>query len=418
MPTSSGAPPRGGRGDGRFRYRAATAAGGVVEGTLQAATREQAVEQLRRQQLVPVSVEAAGHDGAGLARPLFAGRGARRRDLSLWTRTLATLLEAGAPMDRGLAVAGAQVSHPGVVAAAADLRARVVAGGTLADAMRVHPAVFGPLHAAMVEAGEATGSLDRACLMLADYLDEDDAWRDQLQAALLYPVLMAIVATVGVLVLLLVVVPRFSSLLADLGGTLPLSTRLLVGVGGFVGTWWWLLGLGTALVVSAVATWLATPAATLAWHRTRLGWPVVGRLERAVATARFTRALGVLLQGGMPLLSAWRLAQGGVTNRALGQDLRAAAERVGRGEPVATATAGVLAPLATQLMAVGDESGQLAAMALRSATVHELEVKRTLRTIAGLVEPALIVLFGGLVGLVALAMLQAIYAVNAGIGVG
>lgn len=390
----------------------------MVEGTVQAPTREQAVEQLRRQQLVPVSVEAASTEGGGLARPLFAGRAARRRDLSLWTRTLATLLEAGAPMDRALSVAQAQVTHPAVGAAAADLRTRVLAGGTLADAMRAHPAVFGALHAAMVEAGEATGSLDRACGLLADYLDEDDAWRDQLQAALLYPVLMAVVATVGVLVLLLVVVPRFSVLLADLGGTLPLSTRLLVGVGQFVGGWWWLLLLGVTALVTGVTTWLATPAATAAFHRARLGWPVVGRLERAVATARFTRALGVLLQGGMPLLGAWRLAQGGVTNVALVTDLRAAAERVGRGEPIATATAGVLAPLATQLMAVGDESGQLDAMALRAATVHETQVQRTLRTVAGLIEPALIVLFGGLVGLVALAMLQAIYAVNAGVGVG
>ena len=400
----------------RFRDRAATPDGAMVEGVLDAPSREQALLQLRRQQLVPVLVEAAaGAAAAAAPLRLGLGRGARRRDLSLWTRTLATLLEAGAPMDRALAVALAQVNSPEVVAAATDVRRRVVAGGTLADAMRAHPAVFGAMHAAMIEAGEATGTLDRACEMLAGYLDEDDAWRDQLQAALLYPVLMAAVATVGVLVLLLVVVPRFSGLLADLGGTLPLSTRLLVGVGAVVGAWWWVILGVLVAAVAAVRTWLAAPAAQVAWHRTRLGWPVVGRLERAVATARFSRGLGVLLQGGLPLLTAWRLAQGGVTNRALQGDLRSAAERVGRGEPLAAATAGVLAPLATQLLAVGEESGKLDALALRAATVHEDLVRRTLRMVAGLVEPILILIFGGLVGLVALAMLQAIYAVNTGL---
>ncbi|MDX2183255.1 MAG: type II secretion system F family protein [Gemmatimonadaceae bacterium] len=398
----------------RYRYRAATTDGGMVEGVLQAASREQAVEHLRRQQLVPVTVDLTTPD-ASSGRGLGLLRGGSRRDLALWTRTLATLLAAGAPMDRALAVARTQVSHPGVAAAADDIRRRVVAGTSVGDAMRAHPEVFAPMHAAMIDAGEATGALDRACELLADYLDEDSAWREQLQTALLYPVLMSLVATLGTLVLLLVVVPRFSSLLSDLGGTLPLSTRVLVAVGTAVAQWWWLLLVGAVLVVAGGSAWLSTPAVRAALHAKRLSWPVIGDFERALATARFTRGLGVLLDGGLPLLSAWRLAQGGVTNVAIAAGLRRAADDVGRGVPVATATSSVLSPLASQLLAIGEESGQLAALALRAAATHERAVQRTLRVATGLIEPTLIVVFGGIVGLVALAMLQAIYAVNAGL---
>lgn len=397
----------------RFRYRAATATGAMVEGTLAAASRDHALDALRAQALVPVAVEPATDTGRGATRGLLAG--SVRRDRGVWVRTLATLTAAGTPMDRTLSVAADVVTHPAVVAAARDVRKRVVGGSPLADAMRAHPAVFLPLHAAMVEAGEATGTLSAACDLLARFLDDDDQWRDQLSAALLYPALMATVATAGVLVLLLVVVPRFAGLLNDLGGTLPWATQLLVGVGTLVQQWWWLLGVGGATAVVGGRAWLAQPSAQLAWHRARLSWPLVGPLERAIATARFTRGLGTLLSGGQPVLSAWRLAVGGVGNRSIALALREAERGIARGESVASVVRDVIAPLAVQLLAVGEEGGALDRMALQAAQAHEEQVRRSLRTLAALVEPAMILLFGAIVGLVALAMLQAIYAVNTGL---
>jgi type II secretory pathway component PulF len=368
------------------------------------------VEALRAQALVPVSVEATT-ERAGAS--WWSGN--RRRDRSVWVRTVATLSQAGTPMDRTLAVAHGVVAHPAVAAAALDIRRRVVGGATLADAMRAHPEEFLPLHAAMVEAGEATGTLASACTLLAQFLDDDDAWRDQLSAALLYPALMAVVAATGVLVLLLVVVPRFAGLLADLGGTLPWSTALLVGVGTAVGRWWWLGVLLASIATVVLRHWVTSPEGRLAFHAARLRWPVVGGLDRAVGTARFTRGLGTLLAGGQPVLAAWRLAREGVANVAMARDLAVAEQRVARGEPVAAATQGVLSPLAVQLLSVGEEGGQLEPLCAQAAHAHEEEVRRTLRTVAALVEPTMILLFGGIVGVVALAMLQAIYAVNTGL---
>lgn len=396
-----------------FRYRASTDTGAMVEGVLQAASRDAALRELRRQQLWPVSVDPV-ETRAPAATRFVSGASARRKSVAMWTRTLATLVDAGAPLDRALAVAQAQCTHKDVADSAHAIRRAVQGGASLAEAMRLQPTLFTALHTGVVRSGEASGSLDRSLDTLAGYLEEDEALRAQLSSALLYPALMAIVSSLGILILLLFVVPRFATLLADLGGTMPLSTKILVTVGAVVTKGWWILALLVALGVVAVRTLLASEEAQLAWHARRLRLPIVGGIERTLATARFTRALGLMLQGGLPLLPAMRLARTGVTNRAMVLELERATQNVVRGNGLASSLLGILTPMAVQLLAVGEESGRLDSLALRAASSHDEEVRRRLRTLASLLEPAMILLFGGVVGFVALAMLQAIYAVNAG----
>jgi general secretion pathway protein F len=396
-----------------FRYRASTDAGAMVDGVVRAASRDAALRELRRQQLWPVTVDPVESRAPASTR-FSTGASARRKSVAMWTRTLATLVDAGAPLDRALGVAQAQCTHQEVADAAHAIRRAVQGGVSLAEAMRLQPALFTSLHTGVVRSGEASGSLDRSLDTLAGYLEEDEALRAQLSSALLYPALMAIVSTLGVLVLLLFVVPRFATLLADLGGTMPLSTRILVTVGAIVTTGWWVLALVVVLVVVGVRTLLASEDAQLAWHARRLRLPVIGEIERTLATARFSRALGLMLQGGLPLLPAMRLARTGVTNRALVADLEKATQQVVRGNGLAPSLLGILTPMAVQLLAVGEESGRLESLALRAAGQHDEEVRQRLKRLASLLEPAMILLFGGVVGFVALAMLQAIYAVNAG----
>ena len=396
-----------------FRYRASTDAGAMVDGIVRASSRDAALRELRRQQLWPVAVEPVAP--AATSRPrTFGGASSRRRAVMLWTRTVATLLDAGAPLDRALGVAQTQSQNPIVSDAAQDIRRAVQGGASLAESMRAHPTLFNALHAGVVRSGEAAGSLDKSLDTLAGYLEEDESLRAQLSGALLYPALMGIVASLGILILLLFVVPRFSTLLADMGGTLPTSTRILVFIGDVVAKGWWMIALVIAIAVVAVRTILASPEAQLAWHARRLTLPVTGSIERTLATARFTRALGLMLQAGLPLLPALRLARAGVNNLALSADLERATQNVVRGNGLASSLLGILTPMAVQLLAVGEESGRLDALALRAAASHDEEVRRSLRAFASLLEPALILLFGAVVGFVALAMLQAIYAVNAG----
>jgi type II secretory pathway component PulF len=215
-------------------------------------------------------------------------------------------------------------------------------------------------------------------------------------------------------VLLLFVVPRFVEMLAEVGGTLPLSTRLLLGASRGVIRWWWLWLLALGGVVIGVRVWLASPENLRRWHERRLRLPIMGALEWKFATASFVRTLGLLVQGGMAIVPALRVARSTVLNRALGARLDRAAAAVSNGERVAAAVSGTLPPLAQQMIAVGEETGQLDTLCLRVADAFDADVRRSLRSAVSLIEPVMILLFGAFVGFIALAMLQAIYSVNSG----
>ena len=393
----------------RYRYRASDADGRLVEGVVQAASRGIALEELRRQRLVPVDVAPLGNELAARAP-----KQRRAQAIATWARTVATLLEAGMPLDRALAFGATHAAHPAVASASSDVRSDVQNGSTLADALRKRPAIFGALVPAMAAAGEESGALDQAMARLADHLDEANDLRAQVRSALVYPAIMAGASAAGITVLLAFVVPRFAAMLQETGGTLPLSTRVLVGASRVLTAWWWLWVLLAIGVVIALRAWLGDGANRRRFHAARLKWPVIGPIESAFVTARFTRALGMLLASGMPVLGALRIARGTVTNVALGASLDRASEDVSHGVRIATALGPVLPPLGAQLLAVGEETGRLSEISRQVADTYERELTRSLRSAVALIEPALILFFAVLVGFVALAMLQAIYSVNAG----
>jgi type II secretory pathway component PulF len=393
----------------RYRYRASDADGRLVEGIVQAASRGIALEELRRQRLVPVDVAPLGNELA-----VRAPKQRRVQAIATWARTVATLLEAGMPLDRALAFGATHAANPAVATASSDVRGDVQNGSTLADAIRKRSAVFGALVPAMAAAGEESGALDQAMARLADHLDEANELRAQVRSALVYPAIMAGASAAGITVLLAFVVPRFAAMLQETGGTLPLSTRVLVGASRVLTAWWWLWVVLALGVIVALRAWLGDGANRRRFHAARLRWPVIGPIESALVTARFTRALGMLLASGMPVLGALRIARGTVTNVAMGASLDQASEDVSHGIRIATALAPVLPPLGAQLLAVGEETGRLSELARQVADTYERELTRALRSAVALIEPALILFFAVLVGFVALAMLQAIYSVNAG----
>lgn len=392
----------------RYHYRAATAEGQRVEGVLQAPSRQTVLESLRRQRLYPFAVDEEAERA-----PSRASRVGTRSALTLWARNAATLLGAGLPLDRVLRFTAEHVGNKTVSDALRRARHEVQGGASLADAFAAQPGVFSPIFAAMISAGEATGQLDLAFDRLADHLEEGAELRSQVQSALMYPALMALVAGVGITILLGFVVPRFTAILEEMGGALPLSTRLLVGASAVVTGWWWLWLPLLLAGISVLVMTLRRAEVQRRWHRSRLHWPVVGDLELKYATAQFTRTLGLLLQSGLPILPALRIARTAVPNRALQEAVDRAATEVGEGRALASSVAEALPGLAVQMLAVGEESGRLDELCLRVADTYDGQVRRTLRTVVGLIEPAMIILFGGIVGFVALAMLQAIYSINA-----
>jgi len=391
----------------RYRYRASTARGDIVDGVAEVASRQALLEQLRRRELYAVAVDEVPATDGRRQRRL-----SRRTAVTLWARNFATLLGAAVPVDRALETTSVQTGHDGLTEALGAVRAAVRGGAHLSDALARHPAYFPTIVPAMVRAGESSGALDVVCAQLADYLDETAELRAQVRTALLYPALMAVVASVGVAVLLLFVVPRFAVILEDVGGSLPLSTRLLVWAGGALSGYWWLwLPLAAALIVGAVEL-MRRPDVRERWHGWRLGLPLLGDLETKFIAARLTRTLGLLLRNGLPMIPALRVARSAVTNAVVLRQLDEAIGAVSEGGTLAAALQPVLPPLALQMLAIGEESGGLEGMCLRIADTYDGEVRRAVRSGVAMIEPAMILIFGALVGFVALAMLQAVYSIN------
>lgn len=395
----------------RYKYRAATAAGQVVEGVLYAASAQTLLADLHRQQLFPVVVEEVTPPAPQRRTRLLS----RHAALAVWTRNIATLLSAGVPLDRALGLTAEHAGHIGLADAVRRARRAVQGGASLAESLEREHAHFGSLVVAMVAAGEASGALDAVFARLADHLEEVNELRSQVTAALLYPALMATVASIGVVVLLVFVIPRFAAILGDVGTALPLTTRLLVGASTVVAKGWWIWLLLAAGLSYAAGTALQNAETRRRWHAARLRWPLAGDLELKYATARFTRTLGLLLHSGVPILNALRIARASLRNVSLGEGVDRAAVTVAEGGALAPALAGTLPPLALQMLAVGEEGGRVEEMCLRIADAYEGEVRRALRTVIAMIEPVMILVFGALVGFVALAMLQAIYSINSGV---
>ncbi len=405
-----------------YRYRAATARGDEVEGVVRADSPRAAMDELRRQALVPVELSPStpnevsslgrGRSGWGWG---FGDNADDARAVAM--RTIATMLAAGATLDRSLGFATEHAANADVKHSLDAVRATVRVGGSLSDALQREERVFGALAPAVARAGEESGTLDRELERLAEHFERGRELRATLRQALWYPALMGIVSGIGVIVMLTFVVPRFVQMLGETGGEFPPSTRALVALSAFVRQWWWVLVLIAGSAWMGAAAWLREPANLRRWHKTRLQWPIVGPLELAVCAARFARAFGVLLGGGVGVLNALRIASASVPNAHVREQLSGTAGSVGRGAALSSSLEGILPPLATQLLAVGEESGgaALGEMSLKVADRYDADSQRMLRGVVAMVEPVMIVLFGGIVGFVALAMLQAVYAINGGI---
>jgi general secretion pathway protein F len=392
-----------------FRYRAATAAGQIREGILQAGTRETVLRDLRRQNLTPIRVEPAAAPTGRRRMP-----GARTPPVWSVTRELATLLDAGLPLDRALEIVGRSTGHAGLTNVLEQVRQEVRGGAALSEALARQPRYFPAIVPALVRAGEATGALDTVMDQVADHLEERAELRSQVRAALLYPALMASVATLGVLVLLVFVIPRFAAILLDVGGRLPLTTRLLVVGGTFLAHWWWLVaGLAVAVGVAARRA-LQRPATRARFDAWRLRVPWIGDVERRFIAAHFTQTLGLLLGSGVSIVHALEIAGDTVGNRAARGSVERATTRVAEGGSLAASLEGTLPAMAVRMLAVGEESGRLEDLCMRVGRAYTKEVRRALRTAVSIIEPALILVFGLLVGFVAVAMLQAIYSINTG----
>ncbi|MBI4341355.1 MAG: type II secretion system F family protein [Candidatus Omnitrophica bacterium] len=339
-------------------------------------------------------------------RGLIGFRRSGRSHLVLTTRQLATLVKAGMPLLRALRTVADQLD-PGPLRDVFGLVSSDVESGVkLSEALAGHPAWFPPYYINMVRAGEVGGLLDEILRRLAELLEKQARLRERVKSALMYPAFVLVAAVSILIVLMAFVVPTFLEMFTELGSALPLPTRMLVTLCTVVRTWWWVVLLGLIGVVMLLRGLSRTPAGRRAIDRAALSAPLVGSLVERLLIARFARTFGTLIASGVPILSALETVRATVTNAVIDEALQEVEQSLKVGESLARPMelSGVFPPLVTRMVALGEETGQLDQMLMQVADSYEDEVDVQLSGLTQLLEPLLIVLVGGIVGFIVIAM--------------
>lgn len=401
----------------QYTYKVVDQAGSVVEGTMEGKDRRAVIDHLQSMDYLPIAVTESIDDDAtdrGLEVSQIIHR-VTRSDVLTFTRQMATLFNAGLEIDRVLQIIIPLTRKARMRAVVEDLLARMQEGSTLSDALGRHPKVFGNLYASMVHAGEASGALGPILQRLADFMEVAHATRSQVISQLVYPTILTVAGGAAVVVLLVFVIPRFTEIFASLGQALPLPTQILLVVSGFFQKAWW------ALLGGIVGAWvifrrlIKRAEGRRWWDRFKLRLPIVGELIKKIDVGRFARTLGTLLTSGVPILQAMSIVEETMTNRVLADLVGDLTEAVRAGRPLALPlrASGDFPPLATQLIAVGEESGRLEEMLLQVADIFDADVQTTVRRLTALVEPVIILVMGVVVGFIVLSILLAVFSITA-----
>ena len=401
-----------------FTYRAADRRGQTVDGVMEAPDARAVVERLHREAFYPIRV--APHTerrrlGALGALSLTPTRGVRGRELLAFTQQLATLFEAGLPLDRALTILEELAPTGRVKTIVTDLIHSVRGGSSLSDAlMRHHPRPFSRLYVNMVRAGEKGGVLEVTLRRLAEFLEARAAFRDAVVSALAYPIVITGVGAAAIVFLLTFVIPRFATIFSDLGQAIPLPTQILLTVSTKAREYWWVAPPVVLGIVLIWRVWTSTAEGRLAWDQWRLRLPIAGPLAMKVETAQFTRTLGTMLRSGVPVLGEMAVVGDMMNNQAIAGAVTRISQDVKRGGTIA-ASMREHAPfpaLAVHMVRVGEETGRLEEMLLKVAEAFEADVRTDLKRVIGLLEPVIILGMGVLVAFIVVAMLLAIFSIN------
>jgi general secretion pathway protein F len=317
----------------------------------------------------------------------------RPQEVAAFTRQLATLLKAGIPLAEALGALGEQGDNKKLEMVLAEIRQKVNEGSSLADTLAAHPKIFPELYTNMVRSGEAAGNLDAVLARLADFLDAQHTLRAKVSGALTYPVIMLVLGSLIMGVLMVVVVPKITSIFEDLGKTLPWNTQLLIFMADVMGSYWWAVLIFAGLSYWAFRRWSHTPKGRAMVDRIQLKVPLIGPLVRYVGVARFARTLATMLAAGVPVLTALEIVKKVLNNTVLEKVVEEARDAIREGESIATPLkrSGQFPSLMVHMVAVGERSGQLEAMLENVATAYERDVEGKVTRLTTILSPLLIV---------------------------
>lgn len=401
-----------------YEYKAVSPAGETVRGTMEADTEAMVIARLQEGGNIPLSANLAGQGGFSLDMLRLRKRGMNTREVGQFTQQLATLLGAGLPLDRSLQVLLELAENERVEHAVTAIRDHVRGGGNLSDALDAQHGSFSRLYINMVRAGEIGGSLDVTLERLADYLERSKDLKDSVVSAMIYPILLMLLAGGSLVLLLVYVIPQFTPIFEELGGDLPLVTKIVLAVGSVLQHFWWGLAALAVLAVAMFRRMLADPDKRIKFDTRVLATRWLGDLVAKMEIARLARTLGTLLANGVPLLSALSIARNVLTNTVLAAAVKKTelAVKTGGGLAHNLAESGQFPRLALQMVSVGEETGQLDSMLLKVANTYDKEVRNTIDRLLAIFTPLITLLMATMIGTIVMSVLMAIMSINELVG--
>ena len=387
-----------------FTYTARTAAGELRTATVEAATAQDVVAQLRRQRMTVVKVDEN-------AKPKKVKGGIKMRDIVIFTRQFSTMINAGLPLVQALDILAKQTENKVLAATTRDIVFDVESGHTVADALAKHPKAFSDLYVNMVAAGEAGGILDTILMRLATFMEKNDALVRKVKGAMIYPAVIMSVAVIAIAVLLLFVIPVFESMFAGVGLALPLPTRIVIGASDFLRGYWWAMGATIIGGVWVFRRYYATSGGKLTIDRLLLRFPVLGDVLRKSAVSRFTRTLGTLISSGVSILDGLEITAKTAGNRVIQDAIMQSRASIAGGDTIAAPLqkSAVFPPMVISMIAVGEQTGGLDEMLSKIADFYDEEVDAAVSGLLSLLEPVMIVFLGVIVGGMVVAMYLPIF---------
>jgi type IV pilus assembly protein PilC len=391
-----------------YTYKGTNRAGSAVSGEVNAASKDDVKNQLRRQQITATKMSEKGKE---FNLPTFGG-GVNAKELAIFTRQFSVMIDAGLPLVQCLEILASQQENQTFQKVLTGTRGSVEGGATLSAAMRQYPKVFDALYVNMVEAGETGGILDTILQRLSTYIEKNVKLKRAVQSALIYPIGVLSIAGAVIILLLWKVVPIFATLFAGLGVDLPLPTKIVIGLSNFIGSIFGLLIVVAAVgIIFAIKVWYGTDQGRYVLDSIILKLPVLGILMRKIAVARFTRTLGTLIASGVPILEGLditaKTAGNAVVERALQRVRKSLEEGKSLTEPLKDSE--VFPGMVTQMIAVGEQTGAMDAMLQKIADFYEEEVDAAVKDLLTALEPIMIVFLGVVVGGVVISMYMPLF---------
>ncbi len=393
-----------------YIYKARDTDGKVVTGKMEAENEQQVKTRLREKNIIPTSV-VEKQQGFDFKEFVSKFQKVKTKDVSIFSRQFATMVSAGLSLVRALDILEKQSTDKKLKEIIHDVRLKVESGSALAEAFANHPTTFSELYINLTHAGEVGGVLDETLKRVAEFLEKDQELKSKVKSAMTYPTVVLFIAVVICIFLLVSVLPAFADIFNSLGSELPVPTKILLALSAGLRKAWWLFIIGFIGIVAFFKYYTSTPRGQYNWHSLMLKVPVFGMLNRKVTISRFSRTLGTLLSSGVPVMQALEVTGRASGNKVVEKAIDSVRVSIREGETISKPmeATGIFPPMVTQMVEVGEETGNLDAMLDKISDFYDMEVETTLESLTSLLEPIMMVFMGGMVGFIVMAMFMPMF---------